>query len=149
MVVASARWVEVGDEWWLYYAGFDGAHDDPKGRKGAIGLATMRKEGFISQHGPKTGGVVCTRALRWPGGKLLVNADAHQGELKVRVSDELRKPLPDFDYADCNAFTGDGAAHQVTWKGKAIDSLKGQVIRLEFLLKDADLYTFRATEIER
>jgi len=148
MVVASARWVEVGDEWWLYYAGFDGAHDDPKGRTGAIGLATLRKEGFISQHGPKTGGVVCTRALRWPGGKLLVNADAHQGELKVRVSDELRKPLAGYDYADCKPFAGDSVAHEVAWKGKTMDSLKGQVIRLEFLLKDADLYTFHATGSE-
>ncbi len=145
MIVASARWVEVGNEWWLYYAGFDGAHDDPKGRTGAIGLATLRKEGFISQRGPNTGGVVCTRALHWPGGKLLVNADAHAGELKVRVSDEKRKPLAGFDYADCVAFTGDNVAHEVTWKKNALDSLKGCVIRLEFLLKNADLYTFHAT----
>jgi hypothetical protein len=144
MIVASARWVEVGDEWWFYYAGFDGAHDAPKGRKGAIGLATLRKEGFISQRGPKTGGVVCTRAIRWPGGKLLVNADAHEGELKVCVSDELRKPLPGFDYADCIAFTGDSVAHEITWRKKTANSLKGQIIRLEFQLKDADLYTFRS-----
>jgi hypothetical protein len=144
MVVASARWVEVGDEWWFYYAGFNGPHDDPKGRTGAIGLATLRKEGFISQHGPKTGGVVCTRALRWPGGKLIVNADAHEGELKVRVSDELRKPLAGYDYTDCQPFTGDRVAHEVEWNGKTLDTLKGRVIRLEFLLTNADLYTFRA-----
>lgn len=145
MVVVSARCVEVGDEWWFYYAGFDGPHDDPKGRKGAIGLATLRKEGFISQRGPKTGGVVCTRALRWPGGKLFVNADAHHGELTVRVSDELRKPLAGYDYADCQPFTGDSVAHEVAWKGKSLDAMKGRVIRLEFLLKNADLYTFRST----
>lgn len=144
MVVGTARWVEVGDEWWIYYAGFDGAHDDPKGRKGAIGLATVRREGFISQHGPKTGGVVCTRAIRWPGGGLLVNADAHSGEMKVRVSDELRKPVKGFDYDDMPAFNGDSVAHEVTWGDKSLDALKGRVIRLEFQLRDADLYTFRA-----
>ncbi len=156
MVVATARWVEVparnasrsdaggGDEWWFYYAGFNGAHDDPKGRKGAIGLATIRKEGFISQHGPKTGGVVCTRAIRWPGGDLSVNADAHAGEMKVRVSDELRKPIADFDYDDMPAFKGDSVAHEVKWNGKSLDELKGKVVRLEFQLHDADLYTFRA-----
>jgi len=36
-------------------------------------------------------------------------------------------------------------AHRVAWKGKLLDALKGEVIRLEFLLRDADLYTFRAT----
>lgn len=144
MVVASSRWVEVGDEWWFYYAGFDLAHDNPKGRKGGIGLATLRKEGFISQHAGRDGGVVCTRALRWPGGKLIVNADAHAGSLTVRVSDELRKPQPGFDYADCEAFKGDKVAHEVTWQGKSLDAFAGKVIRLEFQLRDADLYTFKA-----
>jgi len=146
MVVCSPRWVEVGDEWWLYYAGFDGAHADAMARNGAIGLATLRKEGFISQHGPAAGGVVCTRALRWPGGSLLVNADAHPGEMRVRVSDELRKPIPGFNYDDMPAFTGNSVAQEVTWKGGSLATLKGKVIRLEFQLKNADLYTFRAAE---
>src|SRR6185436_19219163 len=146
MVVASPQWVEVGDEWRFYYAGFDGAHDDPKGRTGAIGLATMRKEGFVSQHGPKTGGVVCTRAIRWPGGALVVNADAHAGEMKVRVSDELRKPLKGFNYDDMTPFTGDSVSQEIQWGGKSLDEFKGKVVRLEFQLHEADLYTFRAAE---
>ena len=136
--------MDVGDEWWIYYAGFDGPHDAPEKRKGAIGLATIRKEGFVSQHGPKAGGVVCTRALRWPGGELVVNADAHSGELRVRVSDELRRPIAGYNYDDSPAFTGDRVAHEWKWNGQSLDALKGRVIRLEFLLKDADLYTFRA-----
>ncbi|WP_395749193.1 hypothetical protein [Prosthecobacter sp.] len=144
MVVATPRWVEVGDEWWFYYAGFDASHDDSVHRKGAIGLATIRKEGFISQHGPKTGGVVCTRAMHWPGGDLIVNADAHAGKLQVRVSDELRKPIAGFDYDDMPAFTGDSVNHEVKWNGKSMDELKGTVVRLEFQLHDADLYTFTA-----
>ena len=98
----------------------------------------------VDQGGPASGGVVCTRPLRWPGGKLLVNADARQGELTVRVSDELRRPLEGFDYEDCQTFTGDGVSQEVTWDGRSTDALKGRAIRLEFLLRDADLYTFRA-----
>jgi hypothetical protein len=144
MICASPAWAEVGDEWWFYYAGWNGPHDDPQNRTGAIGLATLRKEGFISQHAPKSGGVVCTRALRWPGGDLFINADAHAGELTVRVSDELRKPLKGFDHPDSPIFTGDKVSRQIKWQGRSLDELKGKVIRLEFLLKDADLYTFRA-----
>jgi hypothetical protein len=143
MIFASSRWVEVGDEWWVYYSGWDGPHGTEK-RTGGIGLATFRKEGFISQHGPKDGGVVCTRALRWPGGTLRINADAGRGELRVRVSDERRKPIPGYDYDDGQVFNGNSVAHEVTWKDKTLDALTGQVIRLEFLLKDADLYTFKA-----
>lgn len=146
MVIGTARWVEVGDEWWFYYAGFDGSHDDPKGRKGGIGLATVRKEGFISQHGPKSGGVVCTRAIRWPGGDLIVNADAHAGKMQVRVSDGLRKPIAGFNYDDMETFTGDSVKHAVKWGGRSLDDYQDKVIRLEFQLHNADLFTFRASD---
>lgn len=144
MVFASG-WVEVGDEWWIYYAGWDGPHNTPE-RNGAIGLATLRKEGFVSLRGPEGGGVVCTRVLRWPGGKLLVNAAAKEGQLTVRVSGPDRKVLPGFDHADCQVFRGDATAAEVTWKGKSIAELRGQPIRLEFFIQKCDLWSFRAVE---
>lgn len=145
MVFGSADWIEVGDEWWMYYAGWDGPHETRE-REGSIGLATLRKEGFVSLHGPRGGGVVATRTLVWPGGALLVNADASKGELKVRVSDERRKILPGFDYADCEPFTGDSTAHEVKWRTTSLDTLRGKVLRFEFQLREADLYTFTALE---
>jgi hypothetical protein len=143
-MVFGGPWVEVGDEWWLYYSGWDGPHET-RDRKGAIGLAKIRKEGFVALRGPAGGGVIVTRQLRWPGGKLLVNVDARQGELKVRVSDERRKPLAGFDYADGQVFKGNAVAQEVTWNGKSLDALKGRVIRLEFFLRNADLFSFRST----
>ncbi|MFT5466715.1 MAG: hypothetical protein ACI8UO_001815 [Verrucomicrobiales bacterium] len=158
MVFGSCSWQEVGDEWRIYYAGHDGPHNSTS-RTPGIGLATIRKEGFVSLRGPQSGGVVCTRAIRWPGEQLLVNCDAttrdhldhfgrplepNQGELKVRIVDAARKPLPGFGYEDSVPFTGDSTRHEVKWKEHSIAELKGQVIRIEFQLKMADLYTFRA-----
>lgn len=143
MVFGSADWQEVGDEWWLYYSGHDGPHES-KERKAGIGLATIRKEGFISMHGPPGGGVICTKLLRWPGGPLVVNADASKGELRVRVSDEKRKVMPGFDYDDSETFKGDSVAHEVRWKGGSTDEFKARNVRLEFFLRDVDLFTFRA-----
>lgn len=144
MAFGSASWVETGDEWWIYYAGWDGPHGT-KERKVGMGLAKLRKEGFISMRGPADGGVLCTRKLVWPGGKLVVNADVDEGELRVRVSDPQRQVIPGFDYDDCVTFREDSVAHEVSWKESAIDSLTGKVIRLEIFLKNADIYTFRAT----
>ncbi|HYF35945.1 MAG TPA: hypothetical protein VD994_11685 [Prosthecobacter sp.] len=143
MVFGSPDWVEVGDEWWFFYAGSDGPHESRE-RTTGIGVAKIRKEGLVSMRGPPGGGVVCTRQLQWPGGVLLINADAQQGEIQVRVSGDRRAPLSGYDYRDCDRFTGDRVAHEVTWKGQSLNALKGQVIRLEFMLKNADLYTFRA-----
>ena len=41
---------------------------------------------------------------------------------------------------------GPGASPLRVMVGKSLDELKGRVIRLEFQLKDADLYTFRAAD---
>jgi len=143
MTFGSMDWVEVDDEWWFYYAGWDGDHGG-KDRKAGMGLAKLRKEGLISLHGPAGGGVVVTRRIQWPGGKLVINADAAKGELKVRVSDATRKVLPGFDYTDCEPFTGNATAHEVSWRGQSPDSLAGKELRFEFYLRNADLYTFRA-----
>ena len=148
MVFGSPGWTEVGDTWRIYYCGYDGPHGSHD-RTPGIGMATIRKEGFVSLRGPKGGGVVCTRTIRWPGGRLLVNCDAKDGELKVRVSDGKRKPVEGYGYDDCAAFTGDSTAQEVTWKEKRIGDLAGQVIRLEFFLRKADLYTFRADAAEK
>lgn len=150
LIFTDYNWVEVGDEWWLYYNGWDGPHgakeNNARGRwrRSGIGMVTVRKEGFISLRGPENGGVICTRRFRWPGGGLMVNADARLGELKVRVSDELRKVIPGFDYKDCVPFRANQTAHEIRWSNASLDSLQGKVVRLEFYLKNADLYTFRA-----
>lgn len=145
MILASPGWVEVGDQWYFYYTGWDGPHGTPD-RTGGVGLAALRKEGLVSMRGPQGGGVVATRTLVWPGGGLFLNADAGEGEgeVKVRVSDAKRKVLEGFNYDDCEVFRGDSTAHEVRWKDASIGSLKGEVIRLEIYLRDADLYTFRA-----
>lgn len=143
MVFASS-WVDVGDEWWIYYAGWDGPHNTPL-RTGAIGLAKLRKEGFVSLHGPPGGGVICTRVLNWPGGKLLVNTEAANGRLTVRVSGPDRKVIDGYDHTDCNAVQADATAAEITWKRGSTDELKGRSIRLEFFVQNADLFSLRAT----
>ena len=143
MIFAAASWVEVGDEWWIYYSGWDGPHGITE-RTGAIGLARIRKEGFASLRGPQGGGVVVTRRLIWPGGPLLLNANCEGGELKVRVSDATRKPVEGFDYPQSEVFTGNAVRREIRWNNRSLDDLKGRELRLEFFLRDADLYTFTA-----
>lgn len=145
LVFAYPGWVEVGDQWWIYYRGDDRDHRDSP-RNSAVGLLKLRKEGFVSIRGPSGGAVVVTRRIVWPGGRLLVNADASRGQLKVRASDPARRPLPGLDYDDCQTFDGDATAHPVTWSGGSLAERRGQDIRLEFYLKNADLYTFRAAD---
>jgi len=143
MVFASG-WLEVGDEWWIYYSGSDAGHSSKEVKTG-IGLARVRKEGFVSLRSPAGGGVVVTRLLRWPAGGLYVNADAGQGELTIVVTGYDRKPISGFYPNPSFPIRGDNVRHEVRWRGGDIRSLKGRAIRLEFRMEDVvDLYGFRA-----
>ena len=153
MIFANPDWIEVGDQWYIYYAGVDSPHPAINSTPG-IGLATIRKKGFVSLRGPRHGGVVCTRRILWPGDNLPVNCntrlpDQEQGELKVRIVNSARKAFPGFNYEDSVPFQGASTAYQVTWKERGIDELQGKVRRLEFFLTRADLYTFQATPAEK
>lgn len=143
-MVFGTDWVNVGDEWWFYYSAYDGPHGDPTSRQPGIGLATIKKERLISLHGPRGGGVVITRQLRWQGERLFLNADASQGEIKVRLSDAKRKVLKGFDYENCVPLRADSLRHEVRWNDTSIAALQGEIIRLEIYLQDADLFTFQA-----
>jgi hypothetical protein len=148
MTFGGPHWVEVGDEWWFYYAGHDGGHD-AKDRQAAIGLATCKQERLIGLHGPANGGgVVVTRLIKWPGGDLYINAaprDDGDVALSVRISNEIRDPLDGFDHADCQPFQGDAVRHRVEWKGgRSMAELEGKLVRLEVFLQNADLFTILA-----
>jgi hypothetical protein len=148
MTFGGPHWIEVGDEWWFYYAGHNGPHES-KQRKAAIGLATARKERLIGLRGPANGGgVVVTRLIKWPGGDLFLNAaasNAGEAEVTVRVSDAIRNPLDGFDHDHCEPFPGDEVRYKVTWNGdRSMTELDGKAIRLEIFLKNADLFTIVA-----
>ena len=150
MIFTASNWVEVGNEWWIYYTGHNGPHGVRENealtawRTGGVGVATIRKEGLIAMRGPAHGGVLCTRRMIWPGGDLFINADARGGELKVRVSDARRKVVPGFDYADGATFSGDETSLEMKWNGRGLAEMKGREIRLEFFLREAEIFTFRA-----
>lgn len=143
MAFVSPDWIEIEDEWWFYYAGWDGDHGG-HGREPGIGLAKIGKGRLVSLDGPKGGGGVVTRLLRWPGGDLIVNADASAGEMNVRISDEKREPISGFDYSDREATSFDAVDQVVRWGERSLDELAGTVLRIEFSIRDAKLYGFSA-----
>ena len=157
MIFAADRVIERGDEWWLYYSGYDGYHDS-RWRDASIGLIRFRKEGFVSIRADTQGqeSYVITRPILWPGGELVINADAEsaskawisKGYVKVAVSDLRRKLYEGFTYDDSVPFNGDAVRHTMKWKNAHLDTLKGKLVRLEFALKHADLFAFIAQKGE-
>jgi len=60
------------------------------------------------------------------------------------LQDELGKPVPGYTLDDCDELFGDTIDRGVTWKTKPdLSSIAGQTVRVRFVLRDADLFSFQ------
>ena len=122
---------------------------------------TLRTDGFISVHGPYSGGELLTRLLHFekvsaagsgevrdPATRsqgLVVNfATSAAGSLRVEIQDAEGAPIPGFGLSDCVEMVGDEIDRVVRWRSKPdLSKLGGRPIRLRFAFKDADLYSIQ------
>jgi len=166
MIFKHSHPVTVGDEWWVYYVGFNEGHtarncydetmrqqyhaDVKAGRRHfqKIGLAKVRRDGYISRDAGPEGGTLSTRLLQTGGSHLELNAVvAEGGALTVEVQDGQGRPLPGFAATDCTPVTGDSLRHQVRWGDRrGDDGWRERPVHLRFHLRDAALYGFAFVE---
>ncbi|MCK5704063.1 MAG: hypothetical protein KAI29_23075, partial [Cyclobacteriaceae bacterium] len=106
---------------------------------------TLRIDGFVSVNAPMSGGELITKPLTFTGSKLFLNfSSSAAGGIQVEIQDKNGKPLPGFTLEDSPPLFGDSIERIVTWKnGRDLSSLEGKTIRLRFLIKDADLFSFK------
>ena len=137
--------------------------------KSSIGLATLRRDGFISLDAGNTGGHVLTKPFAWPqNGTLHLNTDAHGGEVTVSVCQPDGTPYPGYELSE--PLTGDNPDTKVRWNGQQNDTGQEPVhthataeeagvtphphfeshqkleadkmVRLRIMLKNAKLYSY-------
>ena len=74
-----------------------------------------------------------------------MNADAAGGRIRVQLRNaQTGEVLPGMGFADCEPLTADGLRQQVRWRHIGLTDAAGKVVRLEFELRDADLFAFGA-----
>jgi hypothetical protein len=132
----------AGDEMRIYYGGFDGYHDYLPFHS-AIGMASLRKDGFASLDGGDNPGTVTTKLLKGLRGKLHLNCEAAGGLLQVEVLDANGDIVPGYKKMDCNEPRGDGVDQIVTWAGHDELPAGNGPLRLKFYLKNVGLYSFK------
>ena len=127
------------DELWFYYTGgkYRRTPAKPTVDRGAINLAAIRVDGFISLDATDTEGIVQTKPFSVPGGKLHVNVDAPKGELRVELLNGDGNVV-----AKSKPLTGDLLREPVTWAKGDIADFKGQITSLRFTLRNAQFYSY-------
>lgn len=131
----------------LWYGGFNTTHGEMGEHvRSRIGLATLRKDGFVSLDAGEEVGTVTTKPLKNIDGQLHLNADATGGWLKVEVLDSDGKILSGYSRDDCIAIKTDGTKQLVLWKSKEKLPRSEEPMRLRFIMANASLYSFMAGE---
>jgi len=142
-----------GDELWFYYTGlkyrgnftyvgqYPHGHTEPMpGRDrdgGAICLAVLRRDGFMSLDAGDQEGFVVTRPFTVPTGKLFVNANARHGSLRVDALDEQGQVL-----ARSAPVTADLPRAEIKWQQGDVSTWQGRPLRLRVTLRQASLYAY-------
>jgi hypothetical protein len=128
-----------GDELWFYYTGikYRATPENSDPGSGAVCLAVLRRDGFISMDAGEEPGALLTKPFECSGTKLLINVDAAKGDLKVDVLDNNCGLV-----ASSKAIVGDKLRAVVEWKSGDLADLEGRSISLRFTLREASLYSF-------
>ncbi len=146
LIIPASTIVTHNDRHWLYFGGANERHGTAEAtfpRKQAIGVATLRLDGFISLAANNEPAVVETKSFTLEGESLQVNVDAGEGEIRVDVLDAAGVPLDGYSGEDAATFRNiDELRLSPRWS-KSLAILKGQPIRLRFHLRRADLYAFQ------
>jgi len=106
---------------------------------------TLRLDGFASLHADYAGGEMTTKPFIFTGKALHMNlSTGAAGSVALEIQDAEGKPLPGFTLDDCKALSYDDTDRVIAWKaGSDVSALAGKTIRLRWVLKDADVYSFR------
>ena len=143
-VLAASRPQVHGDELWFYYTGLNHRFQTDDPYRGGIHLAKLKRDRFAYFGADQEGGFVETRAIRFDGNRLFINADATDGEVRVEVIDQRgRRVLEGWSRDRSQPIQGDHLRAEVKWTGKPdLGAFQGESIRFRFRLYDARLFSF-------
>ena len=143
MIFTAGAPVVVGNKLHFYYGGCDGFHDD-KRVKTAIGLATLRLDGFCSMHAGAREGWLITRREPFREAAVTINVrTSATGSVSADILDRNNRVVPGFSRQECVPFSGDSVAHELKWKTAQLPSApEGSDWKIRFWLRDADLFSY-------
>lgn len=144
MIFTARKPVVVDDKLYLYYGGFDVAHNKISGGRGAIGLATLRLDGFCSMRAGDDAGNLITKREMMKKPKIVINAKTGEGGfVKAEIRDPENNVIPGFSVEDCVPFEGDEVEHILRWKSEKFpENQQNSLKKIRFYLKNADIYSY-------
>jgi len=122
--------VVLEDRILIYYTGYGSTTG-----KVQIGLATLRRDGWVSLDADDEPGSLLTRPFKLPAGTLHLNTDVRAGEVRVEMLNDRGVIL-----AESARLTGDRLKAPVAFSPKSPPV--GEYVRLRIIARNAKLYSY-------
>ena len=137
-----------GDELWFYYTGIkqyafiasgnDPSYDDYIADRGAVCLAILRRDGFMSLDASDQEGRLTTKPFELNGRRLFINASVGKsGHVIVDVLNKSGNAV-----ATSEPIVGDRPQVALRWERGTIANMEGTSLRLRFRVFNARLYSY-------
>lgn len=146
-IYTSRAMIRDGDEIRQYYSGYPLSHGTkakPEDNPSFPGMTVQRLDGFVSADAAYAGGELTTPPILFDGDQLVLNLNASAvGDARVEILGANMQPVEGFALADADMIHGNFIRKAVTWNGSDdLSALKGQPVRLRFVMRAAKLYAF-------
>ncbi len=105
----------------------------------------LRIDGFSSLKASYKEGDATTKSMIFKGRNLFINfATSAVGKVQIEIQNQHGVTISGFSLSDSEILVGNEIKRLVSWKNNPdLSSLSGKAIKLKFLLKDANLYSFK------
>jgi hypothetical protein len=133
--------VVVGDEVYLYYAGYRWGHKYRHSVDRQIGVVKVKRDRYVAREAGASGGTLTTRPFMLNAESLTLNVNADGGEVRVQVCDAAGERIPGFTFDDCRPVTTDSLAAPIAWR-EPLSSLRERAVRFQFSIRKAQLFAF-------
>ncbi|PTN07552.1 hypothetical protein [Mangrovibacterium marinum] len=137
----------VGDSLYFYVSG---RYNNPVWDSNfSTGLATLRRDGFVSMHANEQECYLETRLLKIEKDNLFLNAEI-KDQLVVEILDKEKNPIAGFTKSDCITTKElDSTRFRIKWKNNEnLFQLRDQYCSIRFFVTNGDIYSYWLSDSE-
>ncbi len=136
------------DRYWIFYSGASTKHGSKKLHKRGIGLASIRKDGWVSLEAGRSESRLVTQALPLEKPmKLELNVTCPSGYVTAEIISRDSQPVPGHEGEKSRVEKIDSVRYRVTWgEKKVIEPIEGGYCHLRLALYQGSLFSYRWSE---
>ncbi len=139
IIQAACRFIPWEDRILIFYNGSPYRHGEGRSRGNSrIGMATLRRDGFVSLDAGDEDGTMTTKPMEWTSSEMHLNVDATHGEVRAEILDIEGRSIT----GPSKVITGNHLDKTVSWPAYLDRATPPSKIRARLSARNAKIYSY-------